>query len=62
MPRYARDAIPEVWLIDIEHQTVTQYLHPSIVGYRHHVTLARGQMLIAQTIPGIELTIDAIFG
>jgi hypothetical protein len=49
-------------LIDVEHQTVTQYGHPSIVRYHHQVTLARGQMLVAQTLPRLEVAIDAIFG
>jgi Uma2 family endonuclease len=62
MPRYAQNTIPEVWLIDVEHQTVTQYALPSIVGYHHQVTLARGQMLVAQTIPGLDIAIDTIFG
>lgn len=62
MPRYAQDAIPEVCLIDVDHQTVTQYAHPSIVGYSYQMKLARGQMLVAQTITGLEIEINAIFG
>ena len=62
MPRYAQDAIPEVWLIDVENQSVTQYAHPLITEYRHQVKLARGQMLVAQTIAGLEIAIDLIFG
>jgi Uma2 family endonuclease len=62
IPRYAQDAIPEVWLIDVENQSVTQYSYPLITGYRHHVKLERGQMLVAQTISGLEIAIDFIFG
>lgn len=62
MPRYAQDAIPEVWLVDVEHQSVTQYAQPLITGYSHQATLTRRQMLVAQTIGGLELAIDAIFG
>jgi len=62
MPRYAQNAIPEVWLIDVEHQSVIHYAHPLITGYRHQVKLARGQLLVAQTIAGLEIAIDAIFG
>jgi Uma2 family endonuclease len=61
-PRYAQDAIPEVWLIDVEHQSITQYAHPSISEYQHQVKLARGQTLVAQSIAGLEIAIDAIFG
>jgi Uma2 family endonuclease len=62
MPRYAQNAIPEVWLIDVEHQMVTQYAHPLITGYRHQVKLVRGQILTSQTITGLEIAINAIFG
>jgi Uma2 family endonuclease len=51
-----------VWLIDVEHQSVIHYAHPLITGYRHQVKLARGQLLVAQTIAGLEIAIDAIFG
>jgi Uma2 family endonuclease len=61
MPRYAQEAIPEVWLIDVEKRVVTQYAHPTVTGYRHQITLASGQMLVAQTIVGLEVAIDAIF-
>ena len=62
MPRYAQDAIPEVWLIDVEHQTVTQYALPSITGYHRQVQLAHGQILVSQTIAGLEIATDVIFG
>jgi len=62
MPRYAQDAIPEVWLIDVENEMVTQFSHPLLNTYRHEVQLARGQLLVSQTIAGLEIAIDAIFG
>jgi len=62
MPRYAQEAIPEVWLIDVDRQSVTQYAHPIITVYRHQITLVHGQVLVAQTIAGLEIAIDAIFG
>jgi Uma2 family endonuclease len=62
MPRYAQESIPEVWLIDVEKQLVTQYAHPLITGYRHQITLARGQIVVAQAVPGLEVAIDAICG
>jgi Uma2 family endonuclease len=58
----AQELIPEVWLIDVDHETITQYAHPLADGYRHQVTLARGQTLVAQTIADLEISIDVIFG
>ena len=60
MPRYAQESIPEVWLIDVEKQVVTQYAHPLITGYRHQITLARGQSLVAQTIGRLEVAMLAL--
>lgn len=34
IPLYARNGIPEVWLIDLQQQTITTYLDPSTSGYR----------------------------
>ena len=62
IPRYAQDSIPEVWLIDVEHQTITQYAHPLNTGYLHKLNLARGQILASQTIAGLEIAINIIFG
>jgi len=53
---------PHCQLIDIENQSITQYAHPLITEYRHQMKLARGQMLVAQTIAGLEIAIDLIFG
>ncbi len=37
VPRYARSGIPEVWVIDVEQETVTQYTHPDEQRYRNGV-------------------------
>jgi Uma2 family endonuclease len=62
VPRYAQEAIPEVWLVDIDSKTIIQFAHPSLGGYHHQSTLARGQALVAHSIPDLEIAVDAIFG
>jgi Uma2 family endonuclease len=62
IPRYAQTRIPEVWLIEVEQATVTQYTHPDGTRYRRVQTLARGQLLSADILGPLHLTIDDIFG
>ena len=62
LPRYAQESIPEVWLVDLDNELVTQYARPALNQYRHQVTLARGQTLVAQSVANFEISIDTIFG
>jgi hypothetical protein len=60
--RYAQTQIPEVWLIEVEQGTVTQYTQPDGTRYRRVQTLARGQFLSADILGPLHLAIDSIFG
>jgi Uma2 family endonuclease len=62
IPRYAQMRIPEVWLIDVERETVTQYTQPDGTCYGSELTLARGQMLVSDTMSNLRLSVDGIFG
>lgn len=62
VPRYARSGIPEVWVIDVEQETVTQYTHPDEQRYRSELLLQRGELLSSPHISGLELSVDQIFG
>jgi len=62
VPRYAQVRIPEVWLLDVERETVTQYTQPGGTRYREEQTLQRGQILVAATVSGLQLALDDIFG
>jgi Uma2 family endonuclease len=62
IPRYAQTRIPEVWLIEVEQVTVTQYTHPDGTRYRRVQTLARGQFLSADILGPLHCAIDSIFG
>src|SRR5262249_34908947 len=62
VPRYAQALIPEVWLLDVERETVTQYTQPDGTRYREEQILQRGQILVAVAISNLRLTLDDIFG
>ena len=62
IPRYAQMGIPEVWLIDVEQETVTQYTHPDGTRYGREQTLERGRRLISDTVSPLQLSVNGIFG
>src|SRR5262249_10512358 len=41
LPMYARAGIPEVWIVDLEHERVEVCREPSDEGYRHMATYGR---------------------
>jgi Uma2 family endonuclease len=62
VPRYAQAWIPEVWLIDVERETVTQYTQPDGRGYRGEQTLQRNHVVVSVTMNHLQLAIDDILG
>ena len=66
LPHYAQMEIPEVWLIDVERETVTQYTHPDGTRYVLEQTLERGRRLISDAMSllqlSVDLSVDDIFG
>lgn len=62
VPRYAQARIPEVWLIDVEQETVTQYTEPDGICYRAERTFHRDHVLFSATMSHLQLAVDDIFG
>jgi hypothetical protein len=62
IPCYAQTGIPEVWLIDVEQETVTQYSHPDGTRYRRERSLPRGQRLVSDVMSPLHISVDDIFG
>jgi Uma2 family endonuclease len=60
LPLYARHGVPEVWVIDVDHEVVRQFLEP--VGARYNVdrVWARGTVISATVLPSITLAVDDI--
>jgi Uma2 family endonuclease len=62
IPRYAKAMIPEVWLAEIETEAVTQHTEPDGTRYRHVRTLGRGEVIVSESVSGLQLSVDDIFG
>jgi Uma2 family endonuclease len=62
LPWYALAGIPEVWLINIARQSIEQYTQPINNSYTTLKVVNRGQILVAQTIAGLEFPLTRIFG
>jgi Uma2 family endonuclease len=60
IPLYAKAMIPEVLLVGLNAETVTQYARPLNGTYQGVRTLYRGQSLTLQSIPELTLNIDDI--
>jgi Uma2 family endonuclease len=62
IPRYARDGVPETWLVDVNAGSVTIYREPTTDGYRQVVTVSRGETIRVSLLPTIEISTDEILG
>ena len=62
LPHYARQGIPEVWIVDLEEGAIEVYTDPTVEGYSGVSQLGRGQTLSPQHFPLLELAVDEILG
>ncbi len=51
VPLYARAGIPEVWLVDLEQDTITLYRDPAPTGYRTAQVVRRDERLAPAALP-----------
>ena len=62
LPHYARQGIPEVWIVDLDKDAIEVYTEPTVEGYRGVSQLGRGQTLSPQHFPPLELAVDQVLG
>jgi Uma2 family endonuclease len=62
LPLYATSGIPEVWLADLNSETVFVYRHPTPEGYPDPQEYRRGQTISPLAFPGFSVSVDLIFG
>jgi Uma2 family endonuclease len=62
VPLYAREGVPEVWVVDLNGQRLWVYREPSPTGYRITQTLRRGDHLTLLAFPDLEVAVDDILG
>jgi Uma2 family endonuclease len=61
VPLYARAGIVEVWLVDLEADSVEVYRRPAPDGRHADVRRAvRGDRLIGQAVPDLDVAVEAI--
>lgn len=62
LPIYARQAIVEVWIVDLSADVVHVHTDPADGQYRTSRTLRRGDSLTLVELPDVTLTVDEILG
>jgi Uma2 family endonuclease len=61
-PLYARYSIPELWIVDLNHDRVTRYLDPTPSGYGTTQVFRHGESLSPLAFPMLTLAVDDILG
>jgi Uma2 family endonuclease len=59
-PLYARHAIAEYWLVDLEHRRILVFSEPGERGYRRHVEVSEGT-LKPELLPQVEVKLEELF-
>lgn len=62
VPLYARSGIPEVWLVDLNSATVTEYSDPTPGGCRSARVLRAGEHVAPLTFPDRGLAVAELLG
>jgi Uma2 family endonuclease len=62
LPLYAREGVPEVWIVEIGPDQLTVHRDPSPTGYRNSQVLRRGERISLSAFPDVNLAVDDILG
>jgi Uma2 family endonuclease len=60
VPLYARNDIPEVWLVDLTQKILEVYREPAPDGYRSIQRLRRGDRIAPLAFPDFEIEVASI--
>lgn len=58
---YAEAGVAEFWLVLPDSATIEAYTGPQGSAYRECRRVARGEVLVATTMPGLRVSVDALF-
>ena len=61
-PLYARNGIPELWLVDLNGERITVFREPSAAGYQRTFDVQGADRLSPQAFPEFVLTAGQILG
>ncbi len=62
LPRYARAGIPEVWIVDLQNQTIEVHASPEGERYARVRRYGREDELRSETVPDLILPVGEILG
>ena len=62
LPIYAREGVPEVWIVDLRAERMLVYRDPSEGGYRISLIVGRSDPISPAAFPELVLTGDQILG
>lgn len=62
MPEYAHALIVEFWIVDWQKDLIEVYSQPSGSAYQSIRQVQRGETLVPQLLPSVELTAEEILG
>jgi hypothetical protein len=62
LPLYARENVPEVWVLDVRGEVLGVHQEPTPNGYRINLTLERGDRVAPAAFPHVEFAVDDILG
>jgi Uma2 family endonuclease len=62
LPLYARAALREVWLVDLDAERIEAYRQPEPDGYRQTRVLRRGESTTVEALPDLAIRVDDILG
>jgi Uma2 family endonuclease len=62
VPLYARAGIPEVWIVNLQEDTIEVHSQPDKGAYQEHQQLQRGQSVPISGFPDLSLVVDDVLG
>ncbi|NYD89716.1 Uma2 family endonuclease [Sphingomonas melonis] len=59
---YAREGVPEYWVVDVKDGVIHQMAHPKGAGFATARRMSFGEPITALTIPGLTVSTDRLSG
>ncbi len=62
LPLYARAAIPEAWLVDLNQELISVFSDPRDGEYQNYREFKRGETIASEGVANLNLAVDDILG
>ena len=62
LPMYARSGLNDVWVLNLNLETVEIYRQPSVAGFEAHLVMHRGESIAPVAFPEIIIAFEDIYG